>query len=277
MNQSLNSSNTFISIEQDDNQQYSESHIFYAYLISGVMVVMAACFLLMNLCINTKEDISETIKKKDPEKTEKYDELTFKIPFLIGVFLFYVSYCGLESNFGNYVATYAVEDLSFTKNNGARVTAVYSMGYTVGRACGIFVIKIMTPRAMLSILSVLSFLSLLALLLLAGTHPVTLWVSSAAVGLSMAPIFPAAMTWSSQYVDITGHIGLIFNIAFAVGEMTTPIILNFFYGSYGMTSFVYIMLIASCFELFFYILLEVFASYHRGKYMDYHPINGDVE
>ncbi len=261
-------------MEENSNQLYSETCIFNAYLIAGVMVILAACFLLMNFCINIQDDLTETNEEKEQD-TVNSDNLSFKIPFLVGVFFFYVSYCGLESNYGNYVATYAVEELSFTKENGARVTAVYATGYTVGRACGILLIKIMTPRAMLAVLSLLSFLSLLPLPLLADTHPFTLWISSAAVGLSMAPIFPTAMTWSSKYVDISGRIGLIFNIAFAVGEMTTPIILDFFYGTSGMTSFVYIMLAASCLELFFYTLLEVFASCHRGKKRDYQPINGE--
>ena len=49
-------------------------------------------------------------------------------------------------------------------------------------------------------------------------------------------------------------------MAFAVGEMTTPVLLNVLYKRQGMRSFVYIMLSASCLELLFYGLLQTFAS-----------------
>ncbi len=277
MNQSLISSTNVITIQEASYQQYSKTHIFYAYLISGILVVTAGCCSIMNLCAITQNNLLETNQENAVEKTKSSDDCTFKIPFLIVVFLFYVSYCGLEANYVNYIATYVVEELSFSKKDGAMVTALFYMGYNFGRVCGIFLIKIMTPQAMLQLFSVLSFLSLLPLVFLSDTNPMTSWVSTAAVGLSVGPIFATAMTWSSQYVDITGKIGLIFTTAFAFGEMTVPIILSAFYGKYGMTSFVYIMLTTSCLEIFLYILLEVVVAYCRGRERDYQSIDGDCD
>ncbi len=80
------------------------------------------------------------------------------------------------------------------------------------------------------------------------------------MGFSLAPIFATGITWSSQYIDVSGRVGTIFNMAFAVGEMTTPVLLNVLYDSHGMKSFVYIMLCASSLELIIYSLLQMYAS-----------------
>ncbi len=86
------------------------------------MVVMAACILLMNLCLDSKHSDDKTSENKDNVKHNTTDNGRFRILFLIGLFFFYIAYCGFGANYGNYVSTYAVEELSFTKQKGAQVS-----------------------------------------------------------------------------------------------------------------------------------------------------------
>ncbi len=99
---------------------YQDSRIFYAYMISGGMDIVAACILLMNLYCDSTQ-VSE-IRDTDNAKYSTSNNARFRILFLIGLFFFYIAYNGFGANYGNYVSTYAVKELAFTKQQGAQVS-----------------------------------------------------------------------------------------------------------------------------------------------------------
>ncbi len=50
----------------------------------------------------------------------------------------------------------------------------------------------------------------------------------------------------------------------SLGQVMTPVLLNIFYGDYGIVAFMYIMFVASCIELILYVILQLFASLYGG-------------
>ena len=208
-------------------------------------------------------------KKEDDEedKGTKPVKASFRIPFLTGIFVFYVLYCILEANYGNFLLAYAVEELGWTKAMGATVTSVFYATYMIGRGLGIIAVKLLSPHVMLGACCSLSVLSLLPLLLFANVYPDVLWISSAAIGLTMSPVFATGITWTERYVKVSSGTGAIFLTAGAAGEMLGPIFLSFLYQSFGIVSFVYIMFTSASVVFVIYVFLQVAAVRQGERYI----------
>lgn len=258
-----------------------DTDVFYAYLVIGLVMISAALSLFMIFIATPPRNITKTIEeKKTEEETEegtRPDDVTFKAPFLVGVFIFFVSYCMVEGNYGNFLLAYAVEGLGWSKSMGATVTSVFWTSFTIGRGLGIILVKYISPQVLLGTDCLLSVVSMLPMLLWAHSHVSVLWISSVALGLTMSTIFATGITWTERYVKISGAVGTIFLIAGATGEIVGPLILSAMYKRFGIEAFVYIMFTATAITLVFYALLQAVA-YKRGeRYIEKEEKNNRVE
>ena len=154
-----------------------ETDIFYAYLVVGIIMICAGLALFMIFIATPPRNVMKTKEeKKEEEETEvgtKPDNPVFKVPFLAGVFIFFVAYCMVEGNYGNFLLAYAVEGLGWSKSMGAAVTTAFWASFTIGRGLGIIFVKFVSPQVLLGTDCLLSVLALLPLLLFAYSTPVS--------------------------------------------------------------------------------------------------------
>lgn len=68
------------------------------------------------------------------------------------------------------------------------------------------------------------------------------WVSTAALGLSMASVFPSVITHAERSMDVTGRIASMFVVSAAVGESIIPMVIALAYPA-KHTSFVWIIVV----------------------------------
>ena len=257
-----------------------DTDVFYAYLILGIVAISAGLTYFMIFIATPPRNVMKTKEERQKEEENdddtKPDDPRFKAPFLMGVFVFFVSYCMLEGNYGNFLLAYAVEGLGWSKSMGATVTAVFWASFTIGRGLGIFFVRVISPQVLLGTDCLLSVLSMLPLLLFVHSHVSVLWLSSIALGLTMSTIFATAITWTERYVNVSGGVGTIFITAGATGEIVGPLILSALYRRVGIEGFVYIMFSASAITLFFYVLLQAVA-YKKGERYIKSSSNGSVK
>ena len=257
-----------------------DTDVFYAYLILGIVAISAGLTYFMIFIATPPRNVMKTKEERQKEEENdddtKPDDPRFKAPFLMGVFVFFVSYCMLEGNYGNFLLAYAVEGLGWSKSMGATVTAVFWASFTIGRGLGIFFVRVISPQVLLGTDCLLSVLSMLPLLLFAHSHVSVLWLSSIALGLTMSTIFATAITWTERYVNVSGGVGTIFITAGATGEIVGPLILSALYRRVGIEGFVYIMFSASAITLFFYVLLQAVA-FKKGERYIKTSSNGSVK
>ena len=126
-----------------------ESKVHWAYLVLGLMLWISAIlfFIVMVFysdiklqCRNRQRKSPDSEDKKDAP--EEKDERVFRLKLTAIVFFFYLFYCILEINYGNYLTTYVVKDLGWTEQEGARLTSGYWTTFTLGRALGIVLVKV---------------------------------------------------------------------------------------------------------------------------------------
>ncbi len=214
---------------------------------------------LLNEKQNDKNEDNE-----EEELGEKIDEVRFRIPFLAGIFTFQVANTVMELNYGTFIMTFVVQEMGWSKRTGNDVTSVYFTGYMVARLLGIVLVKVIPIQVLLSSTCILTFASLIPITFFAHAHSSIIWICSVAIGLAMSTIFPTSCTWAGEYIKLSKKTISTFHMGASLGQVMTPVLLNIFYGDYGIVSFMYIMFVASCIELVLYVILQLFASLYGG-------------
>lgn len=153
----------------------------------------------------------------------KKPHLLFKIVFFPSLFFFIYLYCGMETSYGNFIFTFAVESLNFTKQKAAFLNAVFWGCFTVGRFAAIFIACTKVPSSVvIAVDTVGSTLSLLVMTVLSH-NDVVVWVGTATLGAFMASIYPTAMFWLSEQVEVSGKAVAVITTGATLGDMTLPL------------------------------------------------------
>jgi FHS family Na+ dependent glucose MFS transporter 1 len=130
-------------------------------------------------------------------------------------------YVGAEAAFGGWIYTYAVAlDLSDV-TTAAYLTSAFWGALTVGRLLAIPLATRFRPRSIL--FADLTGCLLSVGILLAGSGSVTAtWLGAMGLGLSMASIFPTAMSLAEHRIPITGQVTGWFLVSASIGGMLLP-------------------------------------------------------
>jgi len=129
-------------------------------------------------------------------------------------------YVGMESTFGAFVATVAI-DIGYTLKIGQYITALYWGIFTFGRFASIYIARRYTPLEMLIMDCVGIVIS--TFLLLAFTQSIImLCISTAIYGLFMAGFFASVVTHCEQAIGISSSEMKYIMVGSACGDMFFP-------------------------------------------------------
>ena len=130
-------------------------------------------------------------------------------------------YVGAEAGFGGWIYTYAVAlDLSDV-TTAAYLTSAFWGALTVGRLLAIPVAARFRPRSILFADLAGCLVSVGFLLAGSGSAAAT-WLGAMGLGLSMASIFPTAMSLAEHRIPITGQVTGWFLVSASIGGMLLP-------------------------------------------------------
>jgi FHS family Na+ dependent glucose MFS transporter 1 len=162
---------------------------------------------------------------------------------LVGLIaLLLLLYVAAEAAFGGWIYTYAVAlDLS-DGATAAYLTSAFWGALTLGRLLGIPLAARFRPRAILLADLAGCLVSTGILLLWPGSREV-LWVGSLGLGLSMASIFPTAISLAERRVRITGQVTAWFLIGSSVGAMLLPWLIGQLFEPVGPQVTIWIILL----------------------------------
>ncbi len=141
-------------------------------------------------------------------------------PVLLVVLAFFL-YVGAEVGFSNWLYTYAITlDLEDTIR-AAYLTSVFWALFTLGRLLGVWVSTRLAPGLILA----LDFIGCLLSLACIAAFPSSvalLWLGSAALGLSMASIFPTILMLAGEKLQVSGTVTGWFLVGAGAGGMLLP-------------------------------------------------------
>ncbi|KAF8785945.1 sodium-dependent glucose transporter 1A-like isoform X1 [Argiope bruennichi] len=238
--------------------------ITYAYTIVGVLATLVCgCFVLVfslasNEKSNTEEDKQENIR--DPG-------LPFTIVVVILACLQTGLISGVEVSFAQMLTSYVVHsEHGLTKVVGSYMTSVYWGAFTLTRGLSIFLACKISVRKILAFDLLLSVASALVLLTI-GTWSVTgLWVGTAMLGVGVASIFPATLSWVEKYININNRIASVFTLVSSILEMTVPLSISIYLGTQPNVLF-HFMTSATISAMVLFIILNVILKRKGKKYI----------
>jgi FHS family Na+ dependent glucose MFS transporter 1 len=143
--------------------------------------------------------------------------------FSLSLFLFL--YVGAEVGFAGWIFTYATTTELGTTTAAAFLTSVFWGSLTAGRALMIPIAARLKPETILNTSLAGALLSLTTMLL--GPHSL-LMISAATVGLglSMASIFPATLSFAGQRMKINGSVTGWLVVGSSMGATSIPLLIG---------------------------------------------------
>ncbi|PRD26759.1 UNVERIFIED_CONTAM: Sodium-dependent glucose transporter 1 [Trichonephila clavipes] len=203
--------------------------ITYAYtIVGGLATVVCGCFVLVfALASNEKSEASESKQEavRDPG-------LSFIIVVVILACLQTGLISGVEVSFAQMLTSYVVHsEHGLSKVVGSYMTSLYWGAFTVTRGLSIFLACKISVRKLLALDLFLSVTAALILLTI-GTWSVTgLWVGTGLLGVGVASIFPATLSWVEKYININNRIASVFTLVSSILEMTVPLSISIYLGT----------------------------------------------
>ncbi len=164
-------------------------------------------------------------------------------PLLLVLFsLFLFLYIGAEAVYGDWVYTYAVSTALADAAGAAYLTSTFWVAITVGRLLGVPLSSRFDPQRIIAldisglILGLLIVLSWSEILLAA-------WVGTGLIGLSMASIFPATLSFAERKMHISGRVTGWMLSGGSLGGLFLPWLVGQFFEPSGPSSMMIILLV----------------------------------
>ena len=127
--------------------------------------------------------------------------INYKLVALIALLL--CMYIGAEVSYGGWIYSYVLKMGLGDENMAAYLTSVFWLSLTVGRLIGIPVAARLRPRTILLADLIGCFISI-GIAIVWSTSLAAITVATVAIGLSMASIYPTALTFAERRMEMTG-------------------------------------------------------------------------
>ena len=248
------------------------SRVMFAYFIVGILLMLVAVSHIAIFCLE-KCDIyikNDPINNESKSIRSNEQPQERKIRLLILPLLFFIcfAYYALETGYAHYLMTFCVKHLKWSKGQGVAVTSAFWGAYTTGTAVGIFIIKYVRPRTMLTFDVTLCLTSQVVLVCFLNYHPAVVWACTIAAGLSISTIFASVFSWTQKNIGISGKVNALLMVGMATGEMTSPAIIGILIDKSGAISWVYCMLTSSLLCMTSFILMHILANKRKVMQRD---------
>lgn len=144
-----------------------------------------------------------------------------QVLMILVIGLFFFAFVGVEIGFGDWVSTYAFQSGIAGERVAVMLASVYWGAFTLSRLFSIPLAARLRPEKILMI-DMAGGLAGLGLVFFFPGEPITLWVGTVLLGMSVASLFPASLTYAENFLPMTGKNTSIFFIAGSVGSIFIP-------------------------------------------------------
>lgn len=187
----------------------------------------------------------------------------FGLFVFVMVFLYFLNIVGGEQLFGNFIRTFSVDELHFTRNEASYLDTVYWGFFTIGRFTGAVLAHFASIRS-LFVTDMFLFLLISTLAdIFAAKSKGTLWAFSALVGLFIGPLYPACVSYTNAQIEVGGVVLTFILFATGLGQLFYVWIEGVLYDAHGPRTVLYAIQ-ASAIVICAIVIVYVIVSNRRG-------------
>ncbi|MGA9773792.1 MAG: MFS transporter [Blastocatellia bacterium] len=178
--------------------------------------------------------------------------VNYKLVVLVALLL--CLYIGAEVSYGSWIYSYVLKIDLGDENRAALLTSFFWGSLTVGRLIGVPIAARFRPRAIL-LVDLIGCLVSVAIAILWPTSLSAITLASIAIGLSMASIYPTALTFAERRMKITGQVTGFFLLGGSAGSMIVPLIIGQMFDSIGPRVMMFTILFDLILAVMVYLVL----------------------
>jgi FHS family Na+ dependent glucose MFS transporter 1 len=172
------------------------------------------------------------------------------------IVVFCIFLVGTEVSFGGWIFSYAVAmDLS-SETTAAYLTSVFWGTFTLGRLLAIPIAFRLRPSTIM-LGGLVGCLVSLGIILLWPDSSAAIWLGTVGMGLSMAPIFPTAISFVERRMAITGRVIGWFFVGASLGSMSMPWLIGQLFEPVGPQAALIIMLTDTLLALGIFVVIKL--------------------
>ena len=203
-----------------------QGNVYYAYLICGILVFIAACILvIINIC---SRDIRVQISTVSPEKVsheqlQSYSHVTksFKVFIFISMFMF-----ALVSNmayfvFQDYMFSILISKiLNFTFQEAEILISVQYVSVMVSRLISIIILRFCKVSSLMNILLILSTICSIIMAYFSLYGHISFWITTILYSIAFSPVSPLTSSYILCFYPVNGLLMGILSVGYGLGRVT---------------------------------------------------------
>ncbi|HEY9232508.1 MAG TPA: MFS transporter [Blastocatellia bacterium] len=224
------------------------------YFVLALLILPAAALLLR---------LPSPQNQQAPGDSSTASRINYKLVALIALLL--CLYIGAEVSYGNWIYSYVLKMNLGDERLAAYLTSIFWGSLTAGRLIGVPIAARFRPRTILLADLMGCFLSI-GIALLWSTSLAAITIATVCIGLSMASIYPTALTFAERRMKITGQVTGFLVVGGSSGGMIVPLLIGQMFESVGPRVMMFTVLLDLIVALMIYLFLVIDSSpYYRTK------------
>lgn len=212
-----------------NNANGSTFPVIWAYWISSIPLAIAGVGFLVFVFIKSCSLQDKDTKDEDAPKS-KHGSLMYRVTILSLFSVFLLLYVGLEVAYAGYIFTYGyTSNVRMSKDSSALLTSGFWGSFALARLAAVPISRYLRPSKIL-------FLNLMGCMLgsvvlisqikdgdCCAADSTKLWVGTVILGVSMASVFPTALSWAEYFLTVSGRTASVLVVVSSCGEMLIPL------------------------------------------------------
>lgn len=215
------------------------------------LLILPAAALLLRLPSPQNQQASE--------EDSSEGQTNYKLVALIALLL--CLYIGAEVSYGSWIYSYVLRMNLGDENLAAYLTSIFWGSLTAGRLIGVPIAARFRPRIILLADLIGCFISI-GIALIWSTSLAAITVASVCIGLSMASIYPTALTFAERRMKITGQVTGFLIVGGSSGGMIVPLLIGQMFESIGPRVMMFTILFDLIAAVMVYLFLVLDSSPH---------------
>ena len=215
------------------------------YFALGLLILPAAALLLR---------LPSPQNQQASGESSTDGRINYKLVALIALLL--CLYIGAEVSYGSWIYSYVLKMNLGDGDIAAYLTSVFWGSLTAGRLLGVPIAARFRPRTILLADLIGCFISI-GIALLWPTSLPAITIASVCIGLSMASIYPTALTFAERRMRITGQVTGFLVVGGSSGGMIVPLLIGQMFESLGPRVMMLTILVDLIVALMVYLLLVI--------------------
>jgi MFS transporter, FHS family, Na+ dependent glucose transporter 1 len=233
------------------------------YFVLAILILPAAA-LLLSLPSPQNPQVSE--------EQSNAARINYKLVGLIALLL--CLYIGAEVSYNSWIYNYVIKMNLGDKDMAAYLTAVFWGSLTAGRLLGVPIAARLRPRTILLADLIGCFISI-GIALVWPTSLPAITVASVCIGLSMASIYPTALTFAERRMKITGQVTGFLIVGGSAGGMIVPLLIGQMFESIGPRVMMFTILVDLIIAVMVYLLMVFYYPAGRVKRNSFETVSSE--